>query len=152
MIAFDFVCECGYTFEGWFRDYEDYVHQQSANMIVCPGCEKTDTVRKILSPVAVHTRDRSSESSIERSQKEIELSQDVDSAIKTLRELQEFVERNFEDVGAEFAEKTLKIHYGIEKPQNIRGVVTDEEEKVLTQEGIKLLKIPMLKKERSSNN
>lgn len=152
MIAYDLMCECGYTFEGWFRDSDDFIKQQSSGLITCPGCEKTNTVRKILSPVALHTRDRYSESNIQRSQKEIELSKDVESAIQTLRMLQEYVERNFKDVGTAFAEKTLKIHYGIEEPQDIRGVVSEDEEKVLTKEGITLLKIPMLKKDQNSGN
>jgi hypothetical protein len=66
--------------------------------------------------------------------------------------LQDYVERNFEDVGTQFAEKTLKIHYGVEDAKNIRGVVSEEEEKVLNKEGITLLKIPMLKKDQDTGN
>lgn len=152
MIAFDLLCDCGYTFEGWFRDYDDFVKQQGSGLIACPGCDKTNTVRKILSPVAIHTRDKVSESSIQRSQKEIELTQDIESAANALRQLQEYVSRNFEDVGPELAEKTLKIHYGVEEPKNIRGVVSEEEEKMLNKEGITILKIPMLKKSQNSGN
>lgn len=152
MIAFDLVCECGYSFEGWFRDYDDFVNQRNSGLICCPSCERVNTVRKVLSPVAVHTRDKASQFSIQKSQKEIELTQDIEFAENVLRELQEYVEKNFEDVGAEFAEKTLKIHYGVEEPKNIRGVVTDDEEKVLNKEGIQLLKIPMIKKNEKESN
>ena len=146
MIAFDLACECGYAFEGWFRDYNDFIKQRDSGLISCPGCNRKNTVRKVLSPVAVHTRDNARMSTIQKSHKEMELTENVEAAVNILRQLQEFVEKNFVDVGAEFAEKTLKIHYGVEEPQNIRGVVSEEEQKILNREGIPLLKIPMMKK------
>ena len=152
MIAFDLACECGYAFEGWFRDYDDFIKQRDSGLISCPGCNRKNTVRKVLSPVAVHTKDRASKINIQQSQKEIELTENIESAVNILRQLQEYVEKNFEDVGAEFAEKTLKIHYGVEEPRNIRGVVSEEEEKVLNKEGIPLLKIPMMKKNEISED
>jgi hypothetical protein len=35
------------------------------------------------------------------------------------------------------------MHYGVSDPRNIRGVSTDQEEKVLKEEGIDILKIPV---------
>jgi hypothetical protein len=55
----------------------------------------------------------------------------------------EFVEKNFDNVGADFATEALKIHYGAAEPRNIRGVSTKEEEKTLKEEGIQFIKIPM---------
>ena len=60
-----------------------------------------------------------------------------------LRSLQEYVVSNYEDVGSKLAEESLKIHYGLEEPRNIRGSSTEEEEKVLKKEGIEILKIPL---------
>ncbi len=59
------------------------------------------------------------------------------------KEIVDFVEKNFDDVGCDFAKEALKIHYGVEEPRNIRGVSTKEEEKMLKEEGIDFLKIPM---------
>lgn len=59
------------------------------------------------------------------------------------KSLQNYVVNNFEDVGPSLAEESLKIHYGLEEPRNIRGTSTGAEEKVLEKEGIKLLKIPL---------
>ncbi|MEJ2169579.1 MAG: DUF1178 family protein [Desulfobacterales bacterium] len=55
----------------------------------------------------------------------------------------EFVEKNFDDVGCDFAKEALKIHYGAAEPRNIRGVSTKEEEKTLREEGIQFFKIPL---------
>jgi len=73
-----------------------------------------------------------------------------ESLIKYLHIMQEFVEKNFEDVGTNLATESLKIHYGVSKERNIRGVTTSEEDKMLHDEGIELLKIPMLKKKSDS--
>jgi hypothetical protein len=59
------------------------------------------------------------------------------------KEIVDYVEKNFDDVGCDFAKEALKIHYGVEEPRNIRGVSTKEEEKMLKKEGIDFVKIPM---------
>ena len=55
----------------------------------------------------------------------------------------DYVENNFDNVGCDFSKEALKIHYGVTEPRNIRGVSTPEEEKVLKQEGIDYIKLPM---------
>ena len=55
----------------------------------------------------------------------------------------DFVQKNFDDVGCNFAKEALKIHYGAVEPRNIRGVSTKEEEKTLEEEGIEFFKVPM---------
>ena len=37
----------------------------------------------------------------------------------------------------------MKIHYGAAEPRNIRGVSTQAEEKLLKQEGVEFIKIPV---------
>jgi hypothetical protein len=57
--------------------------------------------------------------------------------------ISDFVEKNFDDVGCNFAKEALKIHYGVTEPRNIRGVSTDKEEKTLKEEGIQFFKVPI---------
>ena len=136
MIVFDLACACGYQFEGWFQGHDDYEKQCRSGLLVCPVCNGRD-IRKILSPVTV----RSSrgiympEGAPDNSEDKV--------ALELLRGLQNYVKKNFEDVGAKLAEEVLKIHYGVEKPRNIRGVATEQEEKMLAEEGIELTKIPL---------
>jgi len=74
-----------------------------------------------------------------------------EALLHVLRTVQKFVEKNFEDVGTRLAEESLKIHYGVKEARNIRGVVTEEEEKVLEQEGIELLKVPIVSEDDKLN-
>ena len=146
MIVFDLACNCGYTFEGWFQDRQDFENQQTASFLVCPECGSRK-IGKILSPI----RTQSS-----RNQEKDHLSTRVEKAdslrsAAALEILQKFVEDNFEDVGIDLAAESLKMHYGATEPRNIRGVTTELEEKKLKEEGINLFKIPMPAKSKDVN-
>jgi hypothetical protein len=148
MIVFELACACGYMFEGWFRNRDDFEIQQAAAFLVCPECG-SHKIRKILSPVSFQSVDQPlAEKSPETPSPEIDQLAEVQKALKTL---QKYVENNFEDVGADLAKESLKIHYGVSEPRNIRGVTTEAEEKNLNKEGIELLKIPMPLKDRKIN-
>jgi hypothetical protein len=147
MIVYDLACVCGATFEGWFQDRGAFQSQQESGLLVCPDCGN-NAVRKILSPVSMC---RSQPSAPIQKNDNQEGGVTPESALQALHILQKFVEKNFEDVGTRLAEVSLKIHYGVEEPRNIRGVASEEEEKILTREGIELLKLPMIVKNDKLN-
>ena len=132
MIAFDLACSKGHHFEGWFEDGKAYEEQYKKGLISCPVCNDT-SVSKVLSTFAI--------------KKPVQLPEkttgDAAQIAQTAKKIVEYVEKNFDDVGAEFTKEALKIHYGVSEPRNIRGVSTDEEEKVLKKEGIQFFKIPL---------
>ena len=146
MIVFDLACICGFTFEGWFQDRQDFENQQTASFLVCPECGSRE-IRKILSPI----RSSSNNQTANPSQKDTNISEYMEDTIKALEALQKFVEENFENVGVDFARESLKIHYGVSEPRNIRGITTESEEKKLKEEGINLIKIPMPVKNEGAN-
>ena len=133
MIAYDLQCTHGHTFEGWFEDRKTYLDQQKKGLISCPVCN--DTYVDIMpSTFAIKSSpaDKSRHLPVEEAVLE-----------KISKEAIEFVEKNFDNVGCEFAKEALKIHYGAAEPRNIRGVSTKEEEKTLKEEGIEFFKIPL---------
>jgi hypothetical protein len=131
MIAYDLQCVNGHAFEGWFEDSEAYQAQKKKELIACPACNTTH-VSRIPSTFAIKSSPIPKKESLE------------EKNLKQIgKEIVDFVEKNFDDVGCDFAKEALKIHYGVEEPRNIRGVSTKEEEKMLKEEGIDFLKIPM---------
>ena len=131
MIAYDLQCVNGHAFEGWFEDSQAYQTQKKKKLIACPACDTTQ-VSRIPSTFAIKSSPIPQKGSPE------------EENLKTVgKEIVDFVEKNFDDVGCDFAKEALKIHYGVEEPRNIRGVSTKEEEKMLKEEGIDFLKIPM---------
>ncbi len=134
MIAFDLQCAAGHTFEGWFDDGKAFEKQLKQSLITCPVCENPD-VYKIPSTFAI------------KSSKPVTKappSSAPETNIEALtQELVDYVDKNFDNVGADFTTEALKIHYGVSEPRNIRGVSTTEEENTLKKEGVQFLKFPL---------
>ena len=73
------------------------------------------------------------------------MKEEIDSH-QALQLVSEYIEKHFEDVGAEFYKEALKIHYGEAEKRNIKGTATTEEEVILKEEGIQFLKVPIIKR------
>jgi hypothetical protein len=131
MIAYDLQCIDGHAFEGWFEDHKAYESQKKKGLIACPMCNSA-SVSRIPSTFAIKS-----------SQIPKKVSLEAEQLKQVGKEIVDFVDKNFDDVGCDFAKEALKIHYGVEEPRNIRGVSTKEEEKMLKKEGIEFMKIPM---------
>jgi len=145
MIVFDLECLNGHKFEGWFEDKKDLENQQEQGILQCPVCETT-SVEQRLSLISIK---RSSAPS-NQAQQAMRASQEV--LAEFTEKVTEYVEKNYEDVGSSFTKEALKMHYGATEHRNIRGTTTKEEEKVLTKEGVPVVKIPMVKKDNGDLN
>jgi hypothetical protein len=135
MIAFDLICLQGHKFEGWFDDGKTFDDQQSRGLLTCPVCNSAD-ISKI--PTAFSIKSSPPEKTPDLAMKEL---------VRLEETLTAFIEKKFDNVGSGFATEALKIHYGISEPRNIRGTSTLEEEKVLKEEGIEFIKIPVFPKD-----
>ncbi len=129
MIVFDLECVNGHAFEGWFDDSDDFSRQQEQGLIACPLCETYSVVQK-LSAVAIKTSANVSFDGHARH----------DALADINAKLIDYVENNFENVGSNFAREALKIYYGASEPKNIRGITTGEEDKILKEEGVPVLR------------
>jgi len=129
MIVFELKCLQGHIFEGWFNDGKAYEDQQSSGFLTCPVCNDrcVSKIPTAFSMKTIHT------------EKSLSLQQDIAAISK---KISAFIENNFDNVGTQFASEALKIHYGISRPRNIRGISTLEEEKTLKCEGIEFVKLP----------
>ncbi|MDI6742438.1 MAG: DUF1178 family protein [Smithella sp.] len=135
MIIYDLKCENGHTFEGWFKDRENWILQNSKKLVACPVCNNCK-VEILPSSITIMGKDSRTENKIQNK----DVLPDV-----SLRTLNQYIEKNFEDVGDKFAEVALKIHYGDEEKRNIKGTSTPEEEENLKEEGVKFIKVPVFK-------
>lgn len=135
MIIYDLKCKYEHKFEGWFKDINTFELQKSEKLVNCPVCQNSD-VDIVLSSVAIMGKE----------------SKDVDrknvnenSPARTLKLVQEYLDKNFEDLGDKFTEVALKIHNGEEDRRNIRGTTTEHEEEMLKEEGVPFIKISLPK-------
>ncbi len=138
MIAFDLRCEKDHVFEAWFKDSFSFEKQKNEGLLACPVCG-SNHIEKAFSAVAVRTGKTAGDG--------------LDSAsslMKVMERLYSVIENNTVDVGTDFAKEALKMHYGVTEPKNIRGIATKQEEKILRNEGISFMKIPIPAKKRSN--
>jgi hypothetical protein len=129
MIVYDLRCGRGHRFEGWFDSPEDCERQLAQGRIACPSCSDV-AVEKVLSSVAI--------------KKKVAEPVPQERAHEAWTKLSRYVRDNFEDVGHNFAKEALKIHFGCGEERNIRGVTTEAEEKMLKDEGVSFVKVPLL--------
>ncbi len=135
MIIYDLRCENGHIFEGWFKDRESWIAQNSQKLVACPVCSNTN-IEIIPSSITIMGKDKKDDKKSHN--KEL-------SPATVLKKLQQYIDKNFEDVGDKFAEIALKMHCGDEEKRNIKGTSTPEEEKNMKEEGIQYIKIPVIK-------
>ena len=143
MIVFDLECLNSHTFEGWFDDKKDLENQQKHGILTCPVCDTSSVVQK-LHPIAIK------KTTMQTSQKALQASQEAMAELT--EKVAEYVEKNYEDVGSDFTKQALKMHYGAEDYQNIRGSTTKEDDKILAKEGVPVLRIPVTKKPEEDLN
>lgn len=132
MIAFDLECSKGHLFEGWFNSLQSFEKQKAKKLVNCPYCNDTH-IRKVMSPVAVKSSSRAEE---EKEPTPIDYP-------RLAREIVDYINKNFDDVGSNFTKEALKMHYGVTEKRSIRGSATAEEEKALRDEKIEYFKVPL---------
>ncbi len=141
MIVFDLRCSRGHVFEGWFQNGQSFEEQNTKKLVSCPVCSDL-SIGRVISPVTTRT------SSKEETTKEVPA---IDYP-RLAREIVDYINKNFDDVGQNFAKEALKMHYGVTEKRNIRGSATSEDEKILKKEEIEFFKIPMPKKDEDKKN
>jgi hypothetical protein len=140
LIVFDLECGRRHRFEGWFNNTASFEEQNLKKLVTCPICGDT-RVRRVLSPVATKT-----------ARPEPEKASDSIDYRRLAKEIVDYVNTHFEDVGSNFAKEALKIHYGVSEKKNIKGSATTDEEKMLRDEKIEFFKLPIPRTEDDKNN
>lgn len=141
MIIFDLICNNGHRFEGWFLSADSFDAQLAKGLVSCPGCGSVD-IRRI--PSAIHLT-KVPESAPFRVG--ATMADPRSELLDACRKLVTAIMANSEDVGAEFANEARKIHY-LEAPErSIHGQASEKEFESLREEGIEVLRLPMVKKE-----
>ncbi|MDR1657078.1 MAG: DUF1178 family protein [Deltaproteobacteria bacterium] len=146
MVIFDLICANGHQFEGWFNSLSDLEAQVSSKILTCPICGTDNILRRPSTFGLVKSRPQAQPPAVsggppQESDDEQTL---LFKALQQLKAITQTLEKEFVDVGGNFTNEALKMHFGVSPKRNIRGVSTNEEEKVLEKEGVEFFKVPML--------
>ncbi|MDR1487111.1 MAG: DUF1178 family protein [Deltaproteobacteria bacterium] len=144
MVVFDLMCLNGHQFEGWFANLADLEEQIKKKLLPCPVCGVDNVVRRpstfgLVKSRVAESNERPTESSADPDNKELML-----KALNQMKVLTQTLESEFADVGANFSNEALKMHFGVTPKRNIRGLSTFDEEEVMKKEGVEFFKVPML--------
>jgi len=149
MVVYDLICAQGHQFEGWFSDLEDLERQLTTNDLVCPVCGDP-TINRRPSTFGLVKSTRSENEGpppAEAGPRQISMKE----LIRQWEEVSRRLENEYDDVGANFSEEALKMHYGVIDRRNIRGMSTENQESLLRKEGVEFYKVPMLTRKNDSS-
>ena len=139
MIKYNLKCKNKHEFESWFSDSREFDRLKNKNLIECIFCKSKKVEKSIMSP-------RVASSKLQNKQNQIS-SLEMKNFKKDLLKLRKFVEKNFEYVEHNFANKIREVYYDKKNNKNIYGNTTEEEKEELKEEGIDLVNIPWVGKD-----
>lgn len=140
MIIFDLSCGNGHRFEGWFRSAEDFDDQCRRGLVSCAECGSAAVGRL---PSAPHLAGAKAPAPA----RQTEGAAPTGAPPHPLAAIKRFVElmvSRSEDVGPRFAEEARRIHYEEAPVRPIRGQASERECESLRDEGIDVLRLPVV--------
>jgi len=131
MIKFKLICkDCKNTFDSWFSSSKEYEKLKKKKFLNCLFCNSLNVGKGLMSP-SVSTSKNNLKDIVSSSEKYREIK-------KTIYKYQEFIKKNFEYVGENFAYEARSLHYkDKKKARGIYGTATKKDLKELKEEGIK---------------
>ena len=140
MIKYLLKCKSKHEFESWFSSSMEYERLKKKNFIECIFCKSKLIEKSIMSPNVVSKKNKV---------KNMIDNKEFIKITKELKKVKEFVEKNFEFVGDNFATKARDIYYNENKNKNIYGMASKKEKKELLDEGVDLITIPWIDKKEN---
>ena len=138
MIKYRLNCkDCEIFFDSWFSSSNEYERLKKKNFIICHICNSLSVEKTLMSPSIFRSKnDYKNDNQIQKHKK----------IKKVMLEYQEFIKKNFDYVGENFAYEARSLHYKDKKAsKGIYGTATKEDIKELKEEGIESNVIPWIK-------
>ena len=138
MIKYRLICkDCETTFDSWFSSSKEYERLKKKYFVNCHICNSLSVEKTLMSPTVFMSKNVSKiDSQIQKYKK----------TKKVILKYQQFIKKNFDYVGENFAYEARSLHYKNKKAsKGIYGTATKENLKELKEEGIEAEIIPWIK-------
>ena len=135
MIKYLLNCKnCNLEFESWFASSKEFDKLKKLKLLNCQDCNSKQIEKSLMRPNIVNYNFK------------IENENNINKKIKKkLFEYQNFIKKNFEYVGENFAYEARSIHFSKKKnKKNIYGKASTNDVKELNDEGIETSSIPWI--------
>ena len=135
MIKYQLICnDCNLVFDSWFASSKEFERLKKKKFLSCHKCNSIQIEKSLMKPNVLNKNKSLREP----------ISKDVNLNIKrTIKEYQNFIKKNFDYVGSNFAYEARSIHYDKKKrKKGIFGKASKQDLTELKEEGIKSQSIP----------
>ena len=139
MIKYNLKCHNNVEFESWFSDSNEFEKLNKKKLLECIFCNSKKISKSIMSPMISVTNDNKDK--LEKDNNILKIEKN------SLLQIRQYIEKNFEYVGADFGKKVREIYYDRDSKKRIYGTTTPEEREELSEEGIDLISIPWVNKD-----
>ena len=138
MIKYRLICkDCENTFDSWFSSSKEYERLKKKYFLNCLTCNSLNIEKTLMSPSILLTKNNFKTSKQNQKYKETK---------KIMLKYQEFIKKNFDYVGEDFAYEARSTVYRNKKTsKGIYGTATKKDVKELKEEGIEAVCIPWIK-------
>ena len=137
MIKYKLICkDCDISFDSWFSSSTEYEKLKKQQFLNCHICNSINVEKTLMSP-SILTQKNNKINNQDPKYKKIK---------KPILEYQNFIKKNFDYVGENFAYEARSMHYKNKKPsKGIYGQVTKQDLKELKEEGIETERVTWVK-------
>jgi len=138
MIKYRLICkDCENIFDSWFSSSKEYERLKKKYFLNCHICNSLSIEKTLMSPSVFISKNNSKSINQIKKYKETK---------EIILRYQEFIKKNFDYVGENFAYEARSAHYKNKKTlKGIYGTATKEDLKELKEEGINAESIPWVK-------
>jgi hypothetical protein len=121
------------SFDSWFASSKEFERLKKKKLLNCHSCNSSKIEKTMMSPRLINKSNEKQDLKFKKINKKIQ-------------EYQNFIKKNFDYVGSNFAHEARSIHYS-EKKKNkgIYGTASNKDIKELKEEGIKAEIMPWFK-------
>lgn len=134
MIKYRLNCnDCNMSFDSWFASSKEFERLKKKKLLNCHNCNSSKVEKTIMSPRLIKKSNEKKNLKFKKINKKI-------------MEYQNFIKKNFDYVGNNFAHEARSIHYSEKKKdKGIYGTASNNEIKELKEEGIDAEIMPWFK-------
>ncbi len=135
MIKYKLICKnCELQFDSWFSTSKEFEKLKKKNYLNCHNCNSKNIEKSLMAP---RLSNKFTDDILEKNTFKF------NKVNKKIKEYQNFIKKNFDYVGENFAYEARSIHYNNKKNEKgIFGTASKDEIKELREEGIDAETIP----------
>ena len=137
MIKYKLKCkDCEKSFDSWFSSSKEFEKLKKKKILNCHFCNSKKIIKTLMAPNILSIN--------KKTENKIKIKKNAIIKKKIL-EFQNFIKKNFENVGDDFTYRARSLHYNTKKnKKGIFGNASKEDIKELKEEGIATETIPWI--------